>query len=400
MKHKVLLQLLRFLMYVKRFLWWFGPRLFFVFMVVFGPIYRFFSFLIYKLKYLFKRLGWTGGTNWWLKRDFLQVLLFISVVVIAFPQTKIFAQNNNYLAGQKTIAYALLSTDEEYILEEVVADTVVASTSTSPSSWRQGIVDGEGSYGMVSMNIYGSIQDQELSGVIVGGTVLGKPIISPGVNVATTRSQSVNYIVEAGDTLSGIAYHFGVSVATILWENNLTVRSVLKPGNKLVIPPTTGLYHTIKKGDNLNKIANLYDAKAEDVVKFNHLKEDGTDLKIGERIMIPDGVRPAERVVARAPLTTQSFNVVARPQSSTQMPSTRGFVWPSAARTITQYYGWSHHAIDVAGGGMGTPLYATKAGTVVISQCGWNGGYGITRVMSVVLLVFIYILKLLLMEIG
>lgn len=376
MKHKVLLQLLRFLMYIKRFLWWFGPRLFFVFMIFFGPVYRFFSFLTYKLKYLLKRLGWTGGANWWLKRDFLQVLLFVAVIVIAFPQTKIFAQNNNYLAGQKTIAYSLSGTEEDFSLEEINADTLAPDTTTTPSSWRQGTVGGENNSGVVGTNIYGSVQSQELSGIIIGGTILGKPIIGPGVSVATTRSQNITYIVDAGDTLSGIAYQFGVSVATILWENNLGVRAVLQPGNKLIIPPTTGLYHTVKRGDNLSKIAKLYDAKVEDIVKFNRLKEDGTDLKIGERVMVPDGVKPAEQAVARAPRTTQSFNVVARPQASSQMPSTRGFVWPSAGRVVTQYYGWKHHAMDIAGGGMGTAIYATKAGTVITSQCGWNGGYG------------------------
>jgi murein DD-endopeptidase MepM/ murein hydrolase activator NlpD len=42
---------------------------------------------------------------------------------------------------------------------------------------------------------------------------------------------------------------------------------------------------------------------------------------------------------------------------------------------ITQYFGWTHHAIDIAGP-FETPTYAAKAGTVEKAQCGWNSGYG------------------------
>jgi murein DD-endopeptidase MepM/ murein hydrolase activator NlpD len=44
-------------------------------------------------------------------------------------------------------------------------------------------------------------------------------------------------------------------------------------------------------------------------------------------------------------------------------------------RRITQYFGWRHTGLDIAGK-LGTPIYATRAGKVIKSQCGWNGGYG------------------------
>jgi murein DD-endopeptidase MepM/ murein hydrolase activator NlpD len=63
------------------------------------------------------------------------------------------------------------------------------------------------------------------------------------------------------------------------------------------------------------------------------------------------------------------------PPSSSAGASESGYVWPSGARIITQYYGLRHHALDIAGAWQ-TPNYATKAGKVITSQCGWNSGYG------------------------
>jgi murein DD-endopeptidase MepM/ murein hydrolase activator NlpD len=193
--------------------------------------------------------------------------------------------------------------------------------------------------------------------------------------LAGRRSQIETYTIEPGDSLSSIAYDFGISVATILWQNNLGVRSVLRPGDTLKIPPTTGVMHTVKRGDTIKKIAGLYAAKEEDVIAFNKLKADGSDLKAGELIMVPDGIKNETQAIARLPRTTPSFGKVAVPPPSRQAAGAAGFVWPSGAHTITQYFGYTHHALDIAGP-FATPTYAAKAGVVEKAQCGWNSGYG------------------------
>jgi len=370
MKPKLLLAFLRFLMYFKRFLWWIGSRLFFVISRVFRPIFRGMLFLNYKISFLLKKLGVNDGSGFLFKREFLQLVLFLAAFLIAIPQTSFASKDHSLLIGQKTIAYAISGPDENYSLEEVVA---VESTMQTPVENRLGGAVGSSNFGAV---IYGGVPNQDLSGIMAGGSAFSKPTLLPGAVIGTARTQPVEYIVEAGDSLSGIAYQFGVSVATIMWENKLGLRSVLGLGDKLIIPPITGVTHTIKKGDNLKKIATLYGAKAEDIVSFNKLKEDGTDLIIGEKIMVPGGVQPTAPSLAVAARTTQSTKVIARPASSRQAPTASGYVWPAGSRLITQYYGLRHRAIDVAGGPMGTPIYAVRAGRVTISQCGWNGGYG------------------------
>ena len=328
-------------------------------------------FIHYKINYLLKRAGFTGRGSWIFKRDNLQVIVFIILFFLSLPQTKLQAKKDPAFYGQKTIAYGIFGTEEEYNLEEISASP--ASTNFSVPTWRQGALGSDLGSGLAGDAI---VRDQELAGIIAGGTALGKPILMPGAAITGKRSGVVEYEVQPGDSLSSIAYEYGVSVATVMWENNLSLRSVLKLGQKLRIPPTTGVMHTIKKGDTIKKIAKQYSAKEPDIIDFNKLKEDGTDLKIGERIMVPGGIQPQAAALARTSRTSGTLSTRVAPAGSTAAASARGFVWPSKARTITQYYNWAHHAIDISGGGMGTPTYAAKAGTVVVSQCGWNSGYG------------------------
>ncbi|MEQ4520496.1 LysM peptidoglycan-binding domain-containing protein [Pseudarthrobacter sp. B907] len=56
---------------------------------------------------------------------------------------------------------------------------------------------------------------------------------------APAPASSGSYTVKSGDTLSGIAARNGVKLSDILSANQLTMSSVIYPGNKLVIPGST-----------------------------------------------------------------------------------------------------------------------------------------------------------------
>jgi len=365
MRYRILLKTLKVLIYAKRFFWWLGAKSLFILAKFFAPGWRLFGFIHYKLNYLFRRLTGTAGFSGQLvKRDNLQVVVFISLFLIALPQTKLYAKHDTRLPGQNTIAYSLTPTDEDYSVEEVTADVGVEFESASIPFWKAGVLSPD-------QFTRGSLSEMELGSVVAGGMALSKPIIFPGSSVGGSRDQVVEYVVQAGDSLGSIAAKFLVDINTILWENNLGIRSYLHPGDKLRILPMSGLTHLIKKGDTLKKIAATYDAKVDDIIRVNKLKADGTDLVIGERIIVPNGVKPQSRVVV-APRVSQ----IAAPPASRQAPSVSGFVWPTAVRVLTQYFTWKHHGLDIAGGTLSTPNYASKAGVVEKSQCGWNSGYG------------------------
>jgi murein DD-endopeptidase MepM/ murein hydrolase activator NlpD len=180
------------------------------------------------------------------------------------------------------------------------------------------------------------------------------------------RDKVIEYVIETGDTLSAIAQKFNISVATILWSNKLTYYSVIRPGKTLKILPTTGLLHEIKKGETLLAIAKKYKSDVDKILEANKLTS-ADQVAIGNNLIIPDGVKPASKIV-RHVTPTSIFTAPQKSNSNTKL------LWPTSARRITQYYWWRHAAIDI-GAPTGTPIYAAESGTVETS--GWSrGGYG------------------------
>ncbi|HSX03039.1 MAG TPA: LysM peptidoglycan-binding domain-containing protein [Candidatus Saccharimonadia bacterium] len=99
-----------------------------------------------------------------------------------------------------------------------------------------------------------------------------------------------SYTVQAGDTLSVIATHFGITTDTVLWANNLDDADSLKPGQSLTILPVSGLLYTVKGGDTADSLASAYQANAAQILSYNNAEVKG--LTPGAQIIIPDGVKP------------------------------------------------------------------------------------------------------------
>ncbi len=105
------------------------------------------------------------------------------------------------------------------------------------------------------------------------------------------KTEIETYIVQSGETLSSIAQKFGISIQTILWENKLTIYSILRPGQELKILPISGLTHRVQKNDTLASIAKLYQASVEDILDFNNLA-DASDIYVGDLLIVPEGKLP------------------------------------------------------------------------------------------------------------
>lgn len=374
MKYNFLLKILRFLVYIKRFFWWTGNRLYLMFGSFFRLFFRFFGFFGYRIGIFLKKIGlFSGGQI--IARDIIQPVFFLLLFFGTIPQTKIYTQKSIFLPGQRTIAFSLVVDSSDYSFEEVIADNQ-PSRLTPNYAWRTGVISAEDNLATDEI-----IYNQDLVGIFAGGMTINKPWLMAGAvsKSGSGRKEPVPYVVVSGDSLNGIAAKFGVNVSTILWENNLTAKSKLKLGQVLNIPPASGVMYTVKKGDNLGKIAKVYGANMDDIIAFNNLASDGHDLRIGERIMIPGGIKKETRIIVSKSISKNSprqiYGEVVTPPSSGQSPSASGFVWPTASHLITQYFGWKHHALDIAGP-FQTPTYAAKAGVVEKSQCGWNNGYG------------------------
>ncbi|MEK7113101.1 MAG: M23 family metallopeptidase [Patescibacteria group bacterium] len=180
------------------------------------------------------------------------------------------------------------------------------------------------------------------------------------------RDKIIEYTVQEGDTVSSIAQKFGVSEETIRWQNSLT-RDQIKIGQTLEILPVTGISHKVQKGDTVYSIAKRYDTSAQALVDFPYnafVNDETFELAIGQVVVVPDGVRPADRPAAPRirQITPDAGTVVA----------SGSFVWPTGG-TISQRFAWYHKGIDIANRAAPVIL-AADAGRVI--GAGWLDGYG------------------------
>lgn len=191
---------------------------------------------------------------------------------------------------------------------------------------------------------------------IIGGSVLqpqSPPFLVSGkaladlIGTAEGKREIEEYIVEQGDTLALLAEKFGITVATITEANNLTSKSILQPGQKLVILPISGLMHIVKSGETLNKLAIDYKAKAQDIIEANDVGTNG-EIFAGDILVIPGGVKPKVASVKTIPQTAISKSY---------------FMVPIANARITQGLHW-FNAVDFSNGSCGGPVVASAAGMV------------------------------------
>lgn len=183
------------------------------------------------------------------------------------------------------------------------------------------------------------------------------------------KGEITEYRVVEGDTISSIAQKFGVSIDTILWENNLKSVEAIKPKQILKILPVTGVRHQVKRGETVYSIAKYYSVDAQNIIDypFNTFSNDEIfALAAGQELIVPEGVEPKQTF-------TGTRNIAKTVAPIPGVVGEGNFMWPTSGM-ITQRYSWYHPAVDIANK-TNPPIVASATGTVVTA--GWNGGgYG------------------------
>lgn len=251
--------------------------------------------------------------------------------------------------GQNNLLFPLIKPDFELLVTETGAGLIPQPENDKSETGETG-----------------SEQYQETQlGLSGTGAAILKPHLVTSAPGTAARTSIEYYEVESGDTISGIAERFGLSVNTLLWENRLTARSLIRPGQKLTILPTDGVTYRIGSGDTVARISQRYGVTTDNILSYNNLTS--TSLTIGQTIVIPGGRPPAAPRVATTPASS-SAAITTRPPSSGKL------AWPTGATRLTQYYTWRHGGVDIAGP-TGTSIFAADEGIVEVA--GWNsGGYG------------------------
>jgi LysM repeat protein len=107
------------------------------------------------------------------------------------------------------------------------------------------------------------------------------------------------HTVKAGDTLIGIAKHYGSTAKAIAKANGLRTRGFIYPGQSLVVPVDTRIkqppkkkVYTVKRGDSLSVIAKRHGVSTRALAEENRRKPNQT-IVIGQTLTIP--LSPAQK---------------------------------------------------------------------------------------------------------
>lgn len=191
-----------------------------------------------------------------------------------------------------------------------------------------------------------------------------------------SEKKPFDYEVESGDTLSNIAERYNLKINTILWANNLTAKTIINPGQKIILLPVDGVLHKIKKGETIGEVALLHKADAQKTIDYNEIT-DPAKIYPGDMIIVPDGqpLPPPKTWISPIP---KPFDNAGDNQPTVENPAlnlTDKLLWPTPAKRITQGYWSKHRGIDIANGGT-PPIFASHDGTVEFA--GKSGDWGNT----------------------
>ncbi len=191
------------------------------------------------------------------------------------------------------------------------------------------------------------------------------------------QHQFETYLVERGDTPSGIAYQFGIKTETLLGGNPRLSQesSLMQPGMELIILPLDGVLHDVQAGDTLESISADYGIPVEDIIAYeaNNL-EFPYRLYPETQIMVPGAIAEVFVWTPPALSTVRGGSSSEGAGIAPAIVGTGTFIFPVSSRNFTQRFWYGHPGIDV-GLAEGSGVFASDTGTVTFA--GWNiYGYG------------------------
>lgn len=235
--------------------------------------------------------------------------------------------------------------------KQIANDSILGSTSYNTQTLA--LLDPSG--GVFSSARGGA--DVEIVDVTALKSTQGTSVVGSD-KIAAKKSGNVSlYTVREGDSIGLIAEMFGVTTNTIIWANDIK-NSTIRPGERLIILPMSGVRHRVKEGDTIASIAKKYNGDEDEIREFNDVAED-TSLAVGAFINIPDG-EVAETISSSRQVVTQSSSLIRPISGGVKTQGIHGY-----------------NAVDLAAP-EGTSVFASASGTVITARANgaWNGGYG------------------------
>lgn len=382
--------LINILLFLLKILNWLKIIISQIFLFLFKIIQIIFKFLFYKilvrLYYLIFRLKKyeikEKGLNTFFHQKAIHALaVFLSITLIFFSlSTKGQANTNAERMKNSIMANAVMDDLEKLNQETLITQESLINTNFDELNTRR--YDRERQFNESldqtnePINFVNSFNDFNLN----KRQIALEENENISIPISPKRTEVIEYEVQSGDTVSAIAQKFNLRVNTILWANNLSAFSLIRPGNTLKILPTDGILHSVKRNETLGAIANLYGVDNNQISDYNNIT--GDIISIDQQLIIPGGQKRAStpiRQASKAPSAPSTPAINTSPSTPAIIPSDGKMAWPTQGHRITQYYSWRHTGLDIANK-TGTPIYAAEAGTIEFS--GWSTGYGYNIIVN------------------
>lgn len=169
------------------------------------------------------------------------------------------------------------------------------------------------------------------SSTIYPGQVLRLSATAPAAPAAPSTPAAPSnaagtHAVTKGDTISGIARKYGVSIQAIFQANGLGWSSIIYPGQKIAIPgaastapaappaaappavaPTAGTTYTVRGGDTISAIAARHGVTTQAVLDANRLGRSSI-IYPGQKITIPGAFTPVAQTAPAAPAASSTLD--------------------------------------------------------------------------------------------
>lgn len=188
-----------------------------------------------------------------------------------------------------------------------------------------------------------------------------RPASAPTLTPGAVRRDG-GHVVRPGETVSGIALRYGVGTQAMLRANDLDADSIIRPGQRLVVPEARAKARTattssrsaaarvrtrsvtVRPGDTLHSIAQRYGVSRARVIKANGLSLNPT-LTPGRRLRITAVPAAGVGVGADTGATTRT-----RARRMIVDTARRHGVDPSLALAVGwQESGWNQRVVSSAG---------------------------------------------------
>jgi surface antigen len=204
-------------------------------------------------------------------------LVILIVLATGIPAPKVASEAKKVSVdpfGERAITSGAVAGGDKVSAVEAVA-TVVSVIDTSPDN-------------KLANEAYEAADAQSAkTSLAVSGDAIAKLAMATTIS-SGKKATFTKYVVQTGDTLSGIAIKFGITTDSIKWSNGMSDADSIKPGQSLNIPSISGILYTVKSGDSIEGIASRYKSSAAMIIAQNDLQGDA--LVAGMQIIVPDGV--------------------------------------------------------------------------------------------------------------